>query len=116
MGCQPAPGDPAARGDPAGALDPWDEHQHLDLKLLLASRPGREYPFDLSREPERVRELHGRKEWGQGLSVARRLVEAGVRMVQVFRALGIDPGAEFHDSDGRPDRVYLGTPIPGLLG
>jgi hypothetical protein len=37
-------------------------------------------------------------------------------MVQVFRALGVDPGAEFRDSDGRPDRVYLGPPIPGLLG
>lgn len=221
-----------------GALDAWDEHQHQALKLLLASRPGRENPFDLSREPERVRDLYGREEWGQGLLVARRLVEAGVRMVQVnlrgwdthqnafrdlkrrllpsidralsgflddlaarglldetlvvmcgemgrtprispitpngknasgetftpgrhhwgdvfpcffagggvrggqvigrtdrhggvpvseaftpsdlaatiFHAMGVDPRAEFHDTSGRPYRVYLGTPILGLLG
>ena len=33
--------------------------------------------------PERTRDLYGREEWGQGFLVARRLVEAGVRMVQV---------------------------------
>ena len=222
----------------SGALDAWDEHQHHALKLLLASKPSGENPFDLSREPERVRDLYGREEWGQGLLVARRLVEAGVRMVQVnlrgwdthqnafrdlkgsllpsidralsgflddlaarglldetlvvmcgemgrtprispispngknasgepftpgrhhwgdvfpcffagggvqggqiigrtdrhggapateaytpsdlaatiFQALGVDPRAEFHDAAGRPYRVYLGTPIPQLLG
>jgi len=66
-----------------GALDAWDAHRHQALQLLLASRPGRENPFDLSREPDRTRDLYGREEWGQGLLVARRLVEAGVRMVQV---------------------------------
>ena len=30
-----------------------------------------------------MRDLYGREEWGQGFLVARRLVEAGVRMVQV---------------------------------
>jgi len=30
-----------------------------------------------------VRDLYGREEWGQGFLVARRLVEAGVRVVQV---------------------------------
>ena len=33
--------------------------------------------------PDRIRDLYGREEWGQGFLVARRLVQAGVRMVQV---------------------------------
>jgi uncharacterized protein (DUF1501 family) len=36
-----------------------------------------------TQEPDRVRELYGREEWGQAFLVARRLVERGVRMVQV---------------------------------
>jgi hypothetical protein len=72
--------DSASRSD---AFEAWDAHRHQALQVLLASRPGRENPFDLSREPDRVRDLYGREEWGQGFLVARRLVEAGVRMVQV---------------------------------
>jgi hypothetical protein len=37
--------------------------------------------FDLSREPDRVRERYGRHTWGQSHLLARRLIEAGVRFV-----------------------------------
>jgi uncharacterized protein (DUF1501 family) len=37
--------------------------------------------FDLSREPEAVRERYGRHTWGQSHLLARRLVEAGVPFV-----------------------------------
>ncbi|MFN3485301.1 MAG: DUF1501 domain-containing protein, partial [Planctomycetota bacterium] len=37
--------------------------------------------FDLSREPDRVRDRYGRHSWGQSHLLARRLVEAGVRFV-----------------------------------
>jgi hypothetical protein len=67
----------------AGALDAWDASRHQAMRLLTATRAGRANPFDLSQEPDRVRDLYGREEWGQGFLVARRLVEAGVRMVQV---------------------------------
>lgn len=60
-----------------------DAHRQRALDLIFATRPGGRNPFDLSREPERIRNLYGREEWGQGFLVARRLVEAGVRMVQV---------------------------------
>ncbi len=40
--------------------------------------------FDLSREPEAVRERYGRSTYGQGCLLARRLVEAGVRFVNVY--------------------------------
>jgi hypothetical protein len=59
-----------------------DIHRRRALELVL-SQQGRANPFDLSQEPDRVRDLYGREEWGQGFLLARRLVEAGVRMVQV---------------------------------
>ena len=49
----------------------------------MATRPGKQNPFDLTQESEATRNLYGREEWGQGFLVARRLVEAGVRMVQI---------------------------------
>lgn len=38
--------------------------------------------FDLSQEPDKVRDRYGRHQFGQSLLLSRRLVEAGVRMVQ----------------------------------
>jgi hypothetical protein len=64
-------------------LQSWDSHRHQALQLLRATRAGQNNPFDLTQEPDRVRDLYGREEWGQGFLVARRLVEAGVRMVQI---------------------------------
>jgi hypothetical protein len=53
------------------------------IELMAALKPGRANPFDLSREAPSVRDRYGREEWGQGFLVARRLVEAGVRFVQI---------------------------------
>lgn len=71
------------RLDAAGRLAAWDAHRQQALRFVLASRPGKHNPFDLTQESDRTRDLYGREEWGQGFLVARRLVEAGVRMVQV---------------------------------
>lgn len=61
----------------------YDVQRQRALDLLFTTRPGRRNPFDLRQEPDRVRDRYGREEWGQGFLVARRLVEAGVRLVQV---------------------------------
>lgn len=61
----------------------WDAHREQALRLLLAARRGKQNPFDLTQESAATRELYGQEEWGQGFLAARRLVEAGVRMVQV---------------------------------
>jgi len=66
-------------GPPSG----WDAHRERAVRLLATARPGRHNPFDITQESPQVRDLYGREEWGQGFLVARRLVEAGVRMVQV---------------------------------
>src|SRR5687768_6416234 len=39
--------------------------------------------FDLAQEPDKVRDRYGRHTFGQGLLLARRLIEAGTRFVQV---------------------------------
>jgi hypothetical protein len=45
--------------------------------------------FDLSHEPEAVRERYGRSSFGLGCLMARRLVEAGVRFVEVMQGEGV---------------------------
>ncbi len=49
---------------------------------LLTHRTARS-AFDLSLEPDATRDLYGRTPFGQSVLMARRLVEAGVRLVQV---------------------------------
>ncbi len=49
---------------------------------LLTSRQARS-AFDLAQEPDASRDRYGRSQFGQSLLLARRLVEAGVRLVQV---------------------------------
>jgi hypothetical protein len=39
--------------------------------------------FDLTKEPDKVRDRYGRHTFGQGVLLARRLIEAGTRIVQV---------------------------------
>lgn len=51
---------------------------------LEMMRSNRSQAFDLSREPDRVRDLYGRHEFGQGCLLARRLVEAGVPFVEIY--------------------------------
>ncbi|MCH2210596.1 MAG: DUF1501 domain-containing protein [Fuerstiella sp.] len=54
--------------------------------------------FDLTREPPGIRDGYGRTTFGNGCLLARRLVEAGVRFVQV-RQTGDDPiGYDTHEN------------------
>ena len=64
-----------------GSVEAWDRlSQHaFDLVTSGSAR----IAFDLSREPERVRDRYGRYSWGQTVLLARRLIEAGVRLVHV---------------------------------
>jgi hypothetical protein len=49
---------------------------------LMSSQKARE-AFELSREPEKIRERYGLNRFGQSCLLARRLIEAGVRFVTV---------------------------------
>ncbi|MCF7765871.1 MAG: DUF1501 domain-containing protein [Verrucomicrobia bacterium] len=58
------------------------ESNFSDAYRLMTSQRARE-AFDLSREPDKVRERYGMTRFGQSCLLARRLVEAGVRFVTI---------------------------------
>jgi Protein of unknown function (DUF1501) len=51
--------------------------------LALLSSPSARRAFALDQEPAALRDRYGRNIYGQGLLMARRLIEAGVRLVEV---------------------------------
>jgi hypothetical protein len=67
--------------DQHGAVREQDRTIREALGVVLSSR-ARE-AFRLDREPAALRDRYGRGKWGQSLLLARRLLEAGVRMVFV---------------------------------
>ncbi len=83
-------------------LDYSAEAQGLDayydraLSMLNSSKV-RE-AFDLSKEPDKIREAYGRTTYGQSCLLARRLVEAGVKFINVYFANSI--GGQKTDSGG----------------
>ena len=58
-----------------------NEQRRRAMALLLSGKVSR--AFELDREEPRVRDRYGRHMYGQSLLLARRLVEAGVGVVQV---------------------------------
>src|SRR5207244_12488084 len=64
------------------AVETLDRYRQRALSLLTSDETRR--AFDIGREPERLRERYGRHKYGQSLLLARRLVEAGVRLVTVY--------------------------------
>lgn len=60
----------------------WNSHQERALSLLLSADTTQ--AFDVSQEPEAVRQSYGETVNGMSLLVARRLVEAGVPFITVF--------------------------------
>lgn len=59
----------------------FDGHTRRAFELLQSPETRRAFRLDL--EPEAVRERYGPSPFGQGVLLARRLVESGVRLVQV---------------------------------
>lgn len=60
----------------------WQRHQERAFSLLSSSSIAD--AFDVSREPEALRERYGKTINGMGLLLARRLVEVGVPFITVF--------------------------------
>jgi hypothetical protein len=63
---------------PAQVLDPY-----YTRAFDLVSSPAAQRAFDVAAEPTAVRDRYGRHIFGQSVLLARRLVEAGVRLVHV---------------------------------
>jgi hypothetical protein len=64
----------------AGVRNFGEEYQRA---FSLVTAPQARQAFDLAQEPARLRDRYGRNSFGQGLLLARRLVEAGVGLVTV---------------------------------
>lgn len=61
-------------------------HSHnvfMEQALHLATSRKTKEAFDLSQEPTKLRDAYGRNRVGQGMLLARRLIEAGVRFVTI---------------------------------
>ena len=58
-----------------------DEYYDRALSLVISGRA--RDAFDLSQEPKNIRDMYGRNTYGQSCLLARRLVEAGTRVVEV---------------------------------
>jgi hypothetical protein len=76
-----------ARLEPASEAGAMRRYQERAVELVTG--PAARRAFDLGREPDRVRERYGRHPLGQNLLLARRLVEAGVRLVSVNAWAGV---------------------------
>ena len=94
--------------DVARRFDRWPQMERLDrfrqqAFSLLTSSAARQV-FDLDQEPGELRAKYGRFRFGQCCLMARRLVEAGVRFVQVNWSSHVEPvedtgdgGWDMHD-------------------
>ncbi len=67
--------------DTSGLMGAMDEFSQRAFHMLTS--PKVQAAFDLSREPEKLRERYGRSAYGQRGIMARRLVEAGTRFVSM---------------------------------
>lgn len=62
-----------------------DMHGLYAQAFEMLATPKTRHAFDLSAEPEKLRERYGRDRSGQALLLARRLVEAGVPLITVYQ-------------------------------
>ncbi len=84
----------------SGVVESMD---HFYQKALdLVSSPRAKQAFNLGAEPDHLRDAYGRTTGGQGALLARRLIEAGVRLVTLFHN-----GYDTHsDNDQTNKKLY----------
>ncbi len=82
-----------AQQQPLAPADPLARFREKALDLVAGSAARQ--AFDIDREPATVRDHYGRHPLGQNLLLARRLIEAGVRLVSVVAWCGLAPGDKF---------------------
>lgn len=83
-----------ARAGGAAAVAEKKQVYDRTARLVLSPRVG---AFDLSSEPDKLRDAYGRTNFGQGCLLARRLIEQGVSFVEVLSTGSIsDQGWDTH--------------------
>ncbi len=83
---------PLARTAAGAALGRFQERA-----VELVTGPEARRAFDLEGEPPKLRDRYGRGPLGQNLLLARRLIEAGVRLVSVTAWAGLPAGEKFRN-------------------
>jgi uncharacterized protein (DUF1501 family) len=83
-----------------------------DKALTMLTSPRVKQAFDLAAEPAAVRDRYGRTTYGQSCLLARRLVEAGARFVNVYFAPNIGGGG---NSGGWDTHGFKGKPMYPIL-
>ncbi len=102
----------AARGGSDEALNGRIEAMETAYRMQFAATDA----FDLSREPESVREVYGKSHFSNGCLLARRLCERGVRFVQVYYGNGQPWDTHSnHDKQVRTLADNIDRPIAALL-
>jgi len=92
--------------DRLGSADNVDRHYQTATSMLLDGRVHR--ALDVHTAPAKVQERYGRNSFGWSLLMARQLIEAGVRMVQVN--LGNDETWDTHEAAFRNLKNFLFPP------
>lgn len=88
----------------ASQVAAFSEQQGLAFNLLTTDKVAK--AFEINQEPEETRERYGRNKFGQSLLLSRRLVEAGVPVIQA--AMGIVQTWDTHvDNWGRLKNTLL---------
>lgn len=84
------------QADQSGALSRFDQHSQQAFGLVQGGAARR--AFDLNQERQQVRQRYGQYRFGQSALLARRLVEAGVPLVQVnwTKTKGVAEGWDTH--------------------
>ncbi|MEN3942473.1 DUF1501 domain-containing protein [Prosthecobacter sp. SYSU 5D2] len=103
----------AARGGADASLNGRIQSMETAFRMQSAATDA----FDLNLEPQPVRELYGTSHFSNGCLMARRLVERGVRFVQVYYGNGQPWDTHSnHDTSTRRLAADIDRPIAALLG
>ncbi len=70
-----------ARLERNAEIQEFDQHRQGAISLL--ADPGVQYAFDVTKADEKTQERYGRNSFGWSLLMARRLLETGVKLIQV---------------------------------
>jgi uncharacterized protein (DUF1501 family) len=95
---------------------PSFSHQSAYRRAVKMMRSSAAKAFDLDEEPAALQDAYGRNPFGQGCLLARRLVERGVRFVQVYCGAGSkwDSHSDIEGTHAKTCRA-MDQPVAGLL-
>jgi hypothetical protein len=99
---------------PAGSTARFRHLQERAFELITG--PEAQRAFNIDAEPPRLRDHYGRHPVGQNLLVARRLIEAGVRLVSVHAFTGFDGYTDWPPVVNVWDMHAAGGPRTSIFG